>query len=203
MVKQEVKFVADERGITVKVYGARTSFAYLNAPDKEGKFRSQFILPTNTPGMADFVKAYREFGKARFPGIVWKSAAVKTGSGIIEEKVNAGLDAADFAIYQDATVLSGMSYPDKTTGKGPDVRGDCYSGAIVAAGLRVVPFEFTEGGTKSVGLKAYVNAVVFQEAGERLGGAERMTADDLGVAMPDPLAGTDTKTPAGEDEIPF
>lgn len=182
-----VESKADDKGITVKIYGARTSYAFLDAPDKVGVYRSQFILPKDCKGISELRQQVIELGNKAFGKGGWKSAAIKDGDLLISEKVNAGLEADDFAIYKNSYVLSGNAGKDHA----PDVRSipgtGIYSGCYVAAILRIVPYDNTKDGMRSTGVKAYLNAVVFMGEGEKLGSSERMTADDLGIAMPDIL----------------
>jgi len=200
-LKKEVQFQADDKGITVKLYGARTSYAFLDKPDEKGVYRSQFVLPKGTKGLEDLQNAINVLGNTKFGKGSWKRAAIKDGDFIIQEKVQAGLEAKDFEIYHNAMVLSGNAKVDHA----PDVRSipgtGIYSGCYVAAILRIVTYENMSEGVKSVGVKAYINAVVFQGEGEKLGGGERLTADDLGIEMPDILP----KVKAEEDysDTPF
>jgi len=197
---QRVEIKVDDKGITAKVYGARTSYSFLDAPDKVGVYRSQFVLPKETKGLEELKKAVIELGNKAFGKGGWKSAALKDGDIIVAEKVNAGLDAKDFAIYEKAMVLSGNAGKDHA----PDVRSipgtGIYSGCYVATILRIVPYDNTKDNVRSTGVKAYINAVVFMGEGEKLGNSERMTADDLDVKMPDILPKTESKY---DQDVPF
>jgi hypothetical protein len=192
-MRREVLFTKDEKGLTVKAYGCRASYSYLNNPDESKKYRSQFCLPKDTKGIEDLKTAIMEYGRARFPGQKWVSAAMKDGDKMIEENVSLGVmtkEQAETSPYKNAYVLSGSTYADKVTGKAPDVRGDCYSGSYVATVLRVVTYDTVdEKGGKAIGVHAYINGVVKQADGERLGG-DRLNADALGL---DPLEGVEEK----------
>jgi hypothetical protein len=203
MVEKKVEFKEDKSGLTVKIYGARASYAYLDTPDAKGTYRSQFIIPKTAKGAETFREAYKAFGVAKFGGSAWKSAAFKDGDRLIEEKRDQGGDVEGLAHYAGSYVLSGFTFADKKTGKKPDIRGNCYSGCTLAAILRVCPYDYTDETTKAktVGLHAYINGVVFQEDGERLGG-ERINADALGLADPDPLKAVEKKEEY-TDDIPF
>jgi hypothetical protein len=85
-----------------------------------------------------------------------------------------------------------------------------YGGAICTAELNCVPYEIgktvEDPGKKY--MTFYVNSVVFEENGERLGGGnnmERMRGIHGGKSQTDPTAGMSTDLPedVGDDEIPF
>ena len=201
MIKQRIVFETSGKGLLVKCYGAKLSFSYLNDPDDKGAYRSHFVIGKDAEGLEGLKKAYLELGRARFPQMKWTSAALKDGDLIAQENIEAGKKAEDFAHYQGSMVLSAKTYADKKTGEAPDIRGDCYSGAIAAAVMLICPYDNTDDkGTRSYGLHAYLNGVQWQEDGPRLGG-ERINADALGL---DPLEGM-AKRPVKEydSDIPF
>jgi hypothetical protein len=205
-MKTGIEFKQDKKGMDVKIYGARASYAYLNAPDEKGTYRSQFIIPKTAAGVDAFKAAYIEYGKSAFPG-AWKSAAFKDGDRIIADKSEIGGEVTEMQHYAGSVVFSGMTFADKKTGKLPDIRGNCYSGCYLAVILRICPYDFKDEttGTRQVGLHAYINGVKFMEDGEKLGG-ERANADSLDVPDPDPLQDMGKKPEAAKpytDEIPF
>jgi len=201
--KPRIESYSDAKGVTVKLYGAKLLFPYLVTPDEKERYRATFLVPKNAQGVEELKTEIVKIGKARFAGQAWKSPCLKDGDGLIREAEGRGELPDYLKEYAGMMVLSGTSYADKTSKRGPDVRGDCYSGSYVAAGLRCVPYTFDDNGTKSVGIKAYLNAVVFMADGERVGGS-RMTAEDLDVPMPDQLHGTTTTSGSAKtDDIPF
>lgn len=153
----------DKGYYSIKLFGARTSFAFLDKAAADGKFRSEFLIPDNAPGVSELKEAIMAVGLAKFGQAKFKPSALKIGNSKIADMVGQGHDEADLKHYKDMIIISantGAEKPPKLLG------GPFYSGCYVLAEINLAAVEYQS--QKYV--KGYLQAVKFLANGENLGG---------------------------------
>lgn len=175
-----IKIIPDTRGKLypeVHIHGARLCWAYIDEPESKPRpdgttrqtWRTQLLLPGNTPGLEDLKAAIQSIRKARGGG---RAPVLKDGDAEIARAVEErGANPDDLSYYRGMWIISASS------GKRPGVEGtDLYSGSYASAAIRLDWYD--QDGNK--GVRAWLNHIVKRGEGDRLGGSTAGTP--LGVS---------------------
>src|SRR5712691_5579642 len=130
---QKVMIEKNDKGyISIKLFGARTSFAFLNEPksEKNGtkKFSSEFLLPENAEGGVVIKKVIADFGRSKFEK-GFKASILKIGNAKIADMIGDVHNEADLSHYKDMVIISANTNAEKPPKK---LGGPFYSGCYVA-----------------------------------------------------------------------
>ena len=187
-VAPQIQIEKTDRGLKIKIWGARALYANVNTPRpaqpargrmpaKDPQFDCEFMVPRTTPGLEALHKAVTEMGNSAHNGSKWHNAILQYPDREIRNLEENGQAVPDSLRMKAGHVVikahTSIKYP-------PSVKGEIYSGCCAGAVIMSKPYS-PEGGDGR-GVNGFLNGVQFQGDGPRLGGSGINVDDELGAA---------------------
>lgn len=208
-----VELKIEGNSVKLKVIKARTIYAHVNAPrqDQNGtpvEYSCSFLVPKNAPGMESVKEEIRKLAIQRFQGPGWKLPLIKDGDKVYAEFVEGGGAKDDLiknAMRGHYVVSANSKLKNKETGVLTQIpsSGTIYSGCYASAVIEVKPYDFTSSEGRAMGVKGYLNGVVFKGDGEALGRPPLDLMAELGEAAQSAAAPQQQSVADDDDSLPF
>lgn len=208
-----VELKTEGNSVKLKVLKARTIYAHVNTPrlDQTGlpvEYSCSFLVPKNAPGMEAMKEDIRKLAIQRFQGPGWKLPLIKDGDKVYAEFVEGGGAKDDLiknAMRGHYVISANSKLKNKETGVLAPIlsAGTIYSGCYASAVIEVKPYDFTSSEGRAMGVKGYLNGVVFKGDGEALGRPALDLAAELGEAATSTIAPQNRPVIDDDESLPF